>query len=280
MSCQNILIKAISSNQFLTKLRLNLGRFFGLIIIYASSLTWAASTSNNFPPILVYHRFGPIVSDSMTVRTSEFIKQLEFIKANSYQVVPLKWLLKSLQDAKQPLPDKSVIITVDDGHRSVYTELLPLIRQYKIPVTLFIYPSAISNASYALTWEQLHELQETGLVDIQSHTYWHPNFKIEKKRLSPDAYQAFIKVQLEKSRQVLAQHLGYTPNQIAWPFGIYDDELIAAATQAGYIAGFTLDRRSPRVEDHLLALPRYLMVDSVGLEQFKRILSPQNGARH
>jgi Polysaccharide deacetylase len=50
-------------------------------------------------------------------------------------------------------------------------------------VTLFVYPSAVSNAAYALTWEQLRELQATGLVDIQSHTYWHPNFREEKRRL-------------------------------------------------------------------------------------------------
>ena len=55
-----------------------------------------------------------------------------------------------------PRPPKgAVVITMDDGHRSVLREALPLVREFKVPVTLFIYPSAISNASYAMTWEDL-----------------------------------------------------------------------------------------------------------------------------
>jgi hypothetical protein len=69
-----------------------------------------------------------------------------------------------------------VAITVDDGHRSVYTDLYPRIVRLRQPVTLFIYPSAISNAPYALTWAKLSEMARSGLVDEQSHTYWHPNF--------------------------------------------------------------------------------------------------------
>ena len=52
----------------------------------------------------------------------------------------------------------------------------PLIERERIPVTLFSYPSAISNASYAMTWEQLAALKATGLFSIESHSYWHPNF--------------------------------------------------------------------------------------------------------
>lgn len=55
--------------------------------------------------------------------------------------------------------------------------MFPLLKKYQIPATLFIYPSAISNASYALTWDQLKEMKETGLIDVQSHTFWHPNFR-------------------------------------------------------------------------------------------------------
>jgi peptidoglycan/xylan/chitin deacetylase (PgdA/CDA1 family) len=154
----------------------------------------------------------------------------------------------------------------------VYTEMLPIVRRYSIPVTLFIYPSAISNASYALTWEQLKELRQSGLFDIQSHTYWHPNFKVEKRELSPNAYRDFVRMQLVKPRQVLAQRLGVNADLLAWPFGIYDDELIAAAGAAGYVAGFTLDRRRPSAADRPLALPRFLITEAVGMREFQYLL--------
>src|SRR4029453_12579211 len=139
--------------------------------------------------ILLYHRFGSVVHDSMTVRTGTFRTQLEYLKEHKFPIVPLRTLVNYLLGKGPAPPARAVVITVDDGHASVFTEMLPLVREYRVPVTPLIYPSAISNASYAMKWDQLAELSHTGLVDIQSHTYWHPNFKTEKKRLSPDAYR-------------------------------------------------------------------------------------------
>ena len=91
-----------------------------------------------------------------------------------------------------------MVITDDDAHRSVFTEMFPLVMRYHVPVTLFVYPSAISNASYAMTWEQLRQVEQTGLFDIQSHTFWHPNFKVEKRRLAPAEYEQLVDSQLRK----------------------------------------------------------------------------------
>lgn len=228
-------------------------------------------------PILVYHRFGPTAADSMTVRTAAFAAQLEFLKDHGYTVVPLRQLVERVKGGQRRLPDNAVAITVDDGHRSVYTEMLPLVRRHGIPVTLFIYPSAISNAGYALTWPQLAELKQSGLFDIQSHTYWHPNFKQEKRRLSADAYRDLVRVQLVKPRRVLAQRLGIEADLLAWPFGIYDEELMAAAAAAGYVAAFSIERRHPRSSDRPLALPRYLMTDAVGMHEFQHLLGAGTG---
>ncbi|MBI3285386.1 MAG: polysaccharide deacetylase family protein [Burkholderiales bacterium] len=214
--------------------------------------------------ILAYHRFGPAVADSMTVRTATFEAQLHFLRARGYAIVPLRRLIRARQD-RTALPAKLVALSVDDGHRTVYTDLLPVVLREKIPVTLFIYPSAISNAAYAMSWQQLAELHDTGLFDIQAHTYWHPNFKTEKRRLTPDAYARFVQLQLEKPRQVLRQKLGVEADLLAWPFGIYDEELMAAAHAAGYLAAFSIDARQVSMDDELLALPRFLMLDSLGV---------------
>lgn len=228
-------------------------------------------------PVLAYHRFGPTVADSMTVSTQTFTAQLKYLRDNGYTIVPLRHALNALQGKGPALPAKAVVITVDDGHRTVYEELLPLVEREKIPVTLFIYPSAISNADYAMTWQQLGQLRDTGWFDIQSHTYWHPNFKVEKRRLEPDAYQGFVRNQLEKSRKVLRQRLSterfpVDPDMLAWPFGIYDDELAAAARAAGYAAAYSIDGRHARSGDNLLGLPRYLMVDAMGVDRFAKLL--------
>jgi peptidoglycan/xylan/chitin deacetylase (PgdA/CDA1 family) len=151
--------------------------------------------------------------------------------------------------------------------------MLPLVRRYGIPVTLFIYPSAVSNASYAMTWEQLQELKQTGQFDLQSHTYWHPNFKKDRKKLKPAEYQKEVDTQLSKSKTVLEKHFGTTVDLLAWPFGIYDDELEKDAAKAGYVAAFSIDRRHAGKSEKIMAEPRYLMVNGDGTKGFEAIVT-------
>lgn len=239
----------------------------GVVFCAFLAPAWAGPSA----AILVYHRFGPQVADSMTTRSNVFIAQLTELRRAGYTVVPLSTVVDGLA-GRISLPPKAVAITIDDGHRSVYTELLPIIRHERLPVTLFIYPSAISNASYAMTWAQLQDMLASGTVDIQSHTYWHPDFRIERQRLAPDAYRQFVHTQLEKPRQVLKTRLGIEATYLAWPFGIHDADLENAARAAGYRAAFTLGERHATSHDSPLALPRYLIVDARGVDGLVRSL--------
>jgi len=234
----------------------------GLAVVLVSA--WLPSRSVATPPkiaILAYHRFSAgAVTNAMTVRTSTFRWQLDYLTRHGYPIVSLSSLVTDLRGGAAP-PSHAVVITVDDGHTSVFSEMLPVVREYGIPVTLFVYPSAISNASYALTWPQLEALRQTGLVDVQSHTWWHPNFKTEKRRLSPDAYRAFATKQLTASRTILRERLGVSADIVAWPFGLFDEELMGIARESGYVAGLTLDRRLLTGGDDLMALPRFLVTE-------------------
>jgi peptidoglycan/xylan/chitin deacetylase (PgdA/CDA1 family) len=155
----------------------------------------------------------------------------------------------------------------------VYTDMLPLVRKYRVPVSLFIYPSAISNAKYAMTWEQLRELKKTGLFDMQGHTYWHPNFKKDRRKLSDTEYKKFVEMQLLKSKAKLEKELGVRIDMLAWPFGIYDDYLIKMAAEDGYIATLTLEAHSASISDNVMRLPRYLLTDKNKGRAFEWILS-------
>lgn len=219
--------------------------------------------------VLAYHRFGPAAIDSMTVRTESFREQMRFLRDKGWSVIPLADLISALRDPAEPLPHASVVITIDDGHRSVWTELRPEARSTRTPVTLFIYPSAISNATYALTWDQLRALRDEGF-DIEAHTYWHPRFDRERARLSPAEYDAFVTFQLQASRDRLEQRLGRRVSAMAWPFGLYSDDLIARARRAGYVAAFTLDRRCVTRADDPLALPRFLVTETTWRAAFRQ----------
>jgi peptidoglycan/xylan/chitin deacetylase (PgdA/CDA1 family) len=232
-----------------------------ILLCIASGAAHAQATASVSIPILCYHRVGPTVADSMTVTTAVFEAHLQYLQDNGYTVIPLRSLVDYRQGKAPAPPPRSVVISFDDGHRSVYETALPLIRKYRVPVTLFIYPSAISNshAPYAMSWEQLAELQATGLFDVQSHTYWHPNFKREKQRLAPAEYDKLVATQLQKSRTTLEKRIGGRVDMLAWPFGIYDEQLLESAERAGYAAAFSIDGRPSRDGDRMLALPRYLI---------------------
>ncbi len=226
-------------------------------------------------PILAYHRFGPTVADSMTITTPVFESHLKYLKEHDYTVIPLQALVDYRIGKAPPPPPRSVVITFDDGHRSVYEVALPLIKQYRVPVTLFIYPSAISNshAPYAMSWEQLQALVATGLFNVQSHTYWHPNFKREKKKLTPAEYDKIVVTQLQKSKAVLEKRFGSSIDLLAWPFGIYDDQLLESAKNAGYVAAFTIDGRQDRAQDRRFAMPRFLMNNSQQGKNFAEMIA-------
>lgn len=239
----------------------------------------SADRGRDTPPpvgaILVYHRFGAAPVDAMTVRTSTFRWQLQYLKHHRYPVVPLRAVINRLHGNGPPLPPRAVVLTADDGHRSVVTEMLPLVREYGVPVTVFVYPSAISNAPYAMTWEQLRDLTGTGLFDVQAHTYWHPNFKVEKRRLPPAAYRDLVLAQLSRPRRVIRQELDRPADILAWPFGIYDEELLGLARESGYIAGTTLDGRFVTAADRPMALPRFLVTEAAHGAAFAAMLPPE-----
>ena len=258
---------------FLTMIKIRIAILFAVLLFIFSPPALLPARASVHVPILLYHRFGSVAADSMTVTTTLFESHLKYLGENNYKVIPLGELVDYYLGKRGAPSPHSVAITVDDGHISVYTDMVPLVKRYRLPVTLFIYPSAISNASYAMTWNQLREIKETGLFDFQAHTFWHPNFKKEKKRLTPAEYDSFVTAQFKKSNEKLEKELKVKVNMLAWPFGIYDDDLIQKAQQTGYVATFTMERHPANPRDRVMALPRYLMTNGERGRTFVSILA-------
>ncbi|MFC4518990.1 polysaccharide deacetylase family protein [Cupriavidus pinatubonensis] len=230
-------------------------------------------------PVLVYHRFAEHAVDTMTVRTETMRAHLRFLEDNGYRIVPLADVLAWRAGGPDNLPPRAVVLSVDDGHRSVYEVLWPMLASRPVHVTLFIYPSAISNASYAMTWDQLRALKRTGWFDIESHSYWHPNFRIERARLAPDGFRHFAHDQLRRSRERIEAEVGAPVTLLAWPFGIHDAELEAIATQEGYVSAFTIEAGAVTRRQPAMALPRYLITDQCDVHCLSRLLAA-TGKQH
>lgn len=245
-------------------------RFIVIVFMLMGSL-WGAAAERKVP-VLCYHRFASEAVDSMTIKNSAFAEQMEWLKVHGYSVIPLDTAMGYVNGSVKTIPAKSIVITVDDGHKSIYSDMAPMVKKYRIPVTLFIYPSAISNAKYAMNWEQLRELETTKLFRVESHTYWHPNFKKEKKKLSSEEYAKFVDKQLGGAKKKLEERMGHEIKYLAWVFGIYDDALLVDAKKMGYTAAFTIDRQHASSGDHVMALGRYMVISKHTIKDFERMV--------
>lgn len=242
------------------------------LALFFMSLNLAFADNSITVPVLTYHVLNPVTPSSMTITPERFETQVKWLKDNGYTVIPLKLLVSYLQGKNVTLPAKPVVITADDGWKCDYTYLYPIARKYNIPVTLFIYPGTISEGKNSLSWGQVKELMNSGLFDIQGHTYTHPNFKQAKKHMSAGAYENLVHKELFDSKKVLENKLGIKVDFLAWPFGIYDSYLEQQAARAGYTMAFTIDFRHAAKIYRPTAMPRYMIVDSQNMGVFSSIV--------
>jgi peptidoglycan/xylan/chitin deacetylase (PgdA/CDA1 family) len=225
-------------------------------------------------PVLAYHRFDPQAARSATVVTTPVLKeQLAWLAAQHCRIVKLTEVVSALIGNGPVIDGPAVAITVDDGFRSVYTEMFPLLRRYHVPVTLFINPPAISGGPAYLTWAEIEEMRASGLAEVQPHTMTHPNFQAERAHRTPDDFRAFVARELGESRTRLRARLGVAADILAWPYGIHDAELEQAAAQAGYVAAFALGSRAAAPGDGAFALPRYQVYEADTGARFAAIVA-------
>ena len=154
-------------------------------------------------------------------------------------------------------PKRAVVITVDDGFHSAYTVLFPLLKRYNAKATLFVYTNWIGKGNGALTWEQLREMAQSGLVEIASHTVTHTYPRRLKRKLSYDQYRRRMKWEFEQSKRELEQRLGVKVSGIAYPGGHVDGTVKALAQQAGYRWAATINPKPLTVDFDRYAIPRY-----------------------
>ncbi len=133
------------------------------------------SEKNIKVPIITYHEFIDTVPEvekySYVSTVDVFEENIKTLLANNYKFISFNDLYEYSQNAKA-IPEKSIVLTFDDGYESNYIKIFPLLKKYKIPATIFVVNDLIGRKTY-LTWQQAKEMQESGLVDISCHSKSH-----------------------------------------------------------------------------------------------------------
>jgi peptidoglycan/xylan/chitin deacetylase (PgdA/CDA1 family) len=220
-------------------------------------------------PILCYHRFG-IGASKMIVAPSQFEAQLAWLARHHYRVLRLADLAGFLA-GREALPQRSVVITIDDGYESVYRHAFPLLKRYGFSATLFMYTDFIG-AGEGLNWVQLQEMASSGLVDIQAHSKTHRNMMERGKGEADAAYRQNIELELRAPRQVLERKLsaaGVRVRYFAYPFGDANDWVLDAMRRNNYELGVTVNAGGNPFFAHPLMLRRTMIFGDHDLDDFK-----------
>lgn len=191
-------------------------------------------------PILTYHRFAENCSSPLCMPEKTFERQMRYLKENGYHVITAEDLFAFL-GYRQGLPKKSVLITMDDGYRSVYNIAYPILKKYGFKATLFIYTSFVGVSKMAITWDQLKEMQANGFT-IGSHTIYHSDLTSPKEGESEQEHITRIKKELNGSKKIIDQKLGQDTYFLAYPFGYYDQRSVQMAKEAGYKLAMSVKR--------------------------------------
>lgn len=191
-------------------------------------------------PILTYHRFADDCQSPLCMPTAVFKEQVRYLKENGYHAIAPEDLLAFLE-YRQPLPQKSVLITIDDGYRSTYDIAYPILRQAGFTATLFIYTELVDVAPVAVTWNQLVEMKRNGF-SIGSHTIYHSDLTQPKEGESRAEYAARIDKELFGSKQILDRKMDQDTWILAYPYGNYDQKVVASTQQAGYKLAMSVKR--------------------------------------
>lgn len=157
---------------------------------------------------------------------------MAYLKDHDYQVIPISLVVNALKNGRL-IPEKTAVITIDDGYLSVYSEAWPVLKFFSYPFTLFLNVEAI-NRKYKdfVTWDQVRELASAG-VDIHDHTYSHHRLADRPEGMDDAAYRAWIAADLAKGSEILLKELGYRPRYLALPYGEYNNIVMEEAGARG-----------------------------------------------
>ena len=222
--------------------------------------------------VLCYHIVESPQDPRMEISRETFAQQMDYLELTGYTVIPLRDLYDFVMGKKTSLPRHAVVITIDDGWRSTYTQVFPEMKKRRFPFTVFIYPKIIGQTGYALTWKQIKEMSDAG-VDIQSHSFSHP-FLTRKRHDSLDerAYSDWLERELVQSKKVLERETGRAVSFLAYPYGDFDRRLTAAVAKAGYSAALTCEFGRVRQGSDPLRMKRVVIDKKMDFASFRRYL--------
>lgn len=218
-------------------------------------------------PIFLYHHIvkeeSEIQYDYMQTTEKTFEEQIRGLENLGYHFISYQDLI-DYNNGQKKLYKKSCVLTFDDGYKDIYTNAYPILQKYNIPFTMFVVTNAVG-ADGCASWEELKEMQDSGLALIASHSTNHTEFN----KLSV----AETLENVDSSYKALEENLGEQKTKIfTYPYGLYSQEQLEPLKEEGYVINLTDNKINKSKDLNLYGLHRcYPLSDSLFKMELKII---------
>lgn len=223
--------------------------------------------------VLAYHDVrddvvATVDADQYAISTANLVSHFQWLRQHGFTPVSIEQIVAA-RAGGAPLPDKAVLLTFDDGFKSAYTHVLPLLKLFDYPAVAALVTSwidgepGVTQAGRALTradflsWDEVRALADSGLVEIASHSHdLHRGVTGNPqgnelpagvtRRYAGGHYEdaaahgARVADDLATSARLITEHTGRASRVVAWPYGASNDALASAAHELGLGVALTL----------------------------------------
>jgi hypothetical protein len=200
-------------------------------------------------PALLYHHVAP----DREVTPEGFDRQMARLREDGWRCLSAAELSAHLS-GEAPAPERSLLITIDDGYADAWVYAYPALRKHGMRAILFVVTSRVRDGAPRrtceeggsvldtrqdergpegfLNWAELRAMAESGVAEVGSHTHTHAGFV-------DGAEYGDISMELDRSRVEIEMRIPAWSGAIAWPWGRWREEWIREAKAAGYRLAFT-----------------------------------------
>lgn len=205
--------------------------------------------------VLQYHHISESTPKATSTPPALFEQHLDYLVENDFDVISMAKLAELVREG-EPLPDKTAVISFDDGYSSVFHEAWPRLRKRNLPFTVFINtePHNQANPSF-MSWEQMREMAEEGVI-FANHSVSHPHLIRRSESESKTDWLKRIKKEISQAERTIEEELNQSHRLFAYPFGEYNKDVQKLLEEAGFLA---FGQQSGPVAEysHPQALPRF-----------------------
>ncbi len=238
----------------------------------------------------------------VSVTTERLEEQFSWLRENGYQPITVDQILTA-SEGGESLPEKAVLLTFDDGYRSFYTRVFPLLKAYNWPAVLapvgkwvdtpenekVNFGGQMIERERFLTWDQISEVARSGLVEIGAHTddlhYGIPGnpqgnlrpaaatraYDAATGKYETDAqFKTRIAEDVKRITAKITRVTGKKPRVWVWPYGAANGEALKIVQDHGYSLILSLDSGLGSI-DNLIDTPRVLVSNDPQLRNFANV---------